>query len=346
MPRVSSSAGDRQAARGLGAGLLLVALAACAGPQPAAPLPGAAVPGRTETIALWQSATHVVLLPAADATAQDLAREYLHDAGEAWRIVEYQGTDRFSAGREVVIPLGDPHPLGLFPDGYQVVPVLCYHRFGTDLKNKLVISGPEFEKQMAYLQAQGYRVITLARLEEFLNGDKPLPPRAVVITIDDGYKSVYEVAFPILRSHGFPATLFIYTDYIGGGSGALTWDELKEMEASGLIDTQNHTKSHADLPALLPTGADKVRGELLVPVDLIGRKLGHPSPYLAYPYGKTAPEVIALAREARLRLGLTVDKGSNAFFDDPWRLRRTMIFAGEDFERFVKTVAWKEAYPK
>ena len=59
----------------------------------------------------------------------------------------------------------------------------------------------------------------------------------MVITIDDGYESTYRHAFPILKRHGFPATVFVYTDFLGGGD-ALTWPQLQEMSASGLIDVQ------------------------------------------------------------------------------------------------------------
>ncbi|NIR16016.1 MAG: polysaccharide deacetylase family protein, partial [Desulfobacterales bacterium] len=57
----------------------------------------------------------------------------------------------------------------------------------------------------------------------FVNYQQPLPRKAVAITIDDGYRSVYELAYPILRRYNFKATLFIYTDFIDNSPNALSW---------------------------------------------------------------------------------------------------------------------------
>lgn len=68
----------------------------------------------------------------------------------------------------------------------------------------------------------------------------------MVITIDDGYESVYNIADPILRKYGFTATLFIYTDFVGVARGAITWDQLREMKGDG-FEVGSHTLSHCDL---------------------------------------------------------------------------------------------------
>ncbi len=343
---MTTAAGPRSSFRPTLAAVAAVAvLGACAAPSMVAPPPGGAPSAPvTAPKTLWRSESHIVLVTSAPATSRDLAEEYLKDPDLGWRIEAYNGRARFAGDEEVVIPLADRQPLGILRDGYQVVPILCYHRFGSDLKNKLVISAADFDRQMAYLRDNGYSVVRLSRLEGFLEGRVGLPTKSVVITVDDGFKSVMETAFPILRKYGFPATLFVYTDYVGAGPGALGWDELKKMQDSGLIDIQSHTKTHADLTTL---GGDKekIRAELLVPLDLITRKLGRPVNELAYPYGATNPDVVALARESGLRLALTVDRGGNAFFQNPYMLRRTMVFSGEDFNRFLKFIAVKEPLP-
>ena len=79
----------------------------------------------------------------------------------------------------------------------------------------------------------------------------------MVITIDDGYRSTYEVAFPVLKRHSFPATVFLYSDFVGAGD-ALTWAQMKEMTQSGLIDIQPHSKSHANLTLKL-AGRERTR---------------------------------------------------------------------------------------
>jgi peptidoglycan/xylan/chitin deacetylase (PgdA/CDA1 family) len=325
-------------------GLLLTS--ACAAPTTVSPPPGevmavAEAPRPTGPYE-WRSENYVILVMDKPATARELAETYLGGPGEGWRIQEYNGAESFEAGDEVVIPMKSNQPLGVYPDRFQVVPVLCYHRFGGTIKNRLMMPEEEFEGQMAFLKDSGYRVIPLSHLEDFLNGEKALPEKAVVITIDDGYESAYTIAYPILKKHGFPATLFIYTDYIGAGRNALTWEEIREMEESGLITAQSHGKSHADLKKEQQEGNDQVIAELLVPADLIRRKLGHSADYLAYPYGRTSKGVVMLLKKNRYRLGLTVDRGGNAFYENPWILKRNMIYAGEEFDHFLVNLPVEE----
>ena len=77
-----------------------------------------------------------------------------------------------------------------------------------------------------------------------------IPPRSAIITLDDGWNSTYEAAWPILKKFGYPFTLFIYTDYVKGGpksgGGSLTWSQLAELRDAG-ADIESHTVSHHDL---------------------------------------------------------------------------------------------------
>src|SRR6185369_9796043 len=97
----------------------------------------------------------------------------------------------------------------------------------------------------------GYKVLALKDLPAFLQGERALPAKTVVLTFDDGYESVYRHAFPVLRKHGFTATVFVYTDFVGAGD-ALTWSQIQEMHASGLVDIQAHSKTHVNLLERLP----------------------------------------------------------------------------------------------
>jgi peptidoglycan/xylan/chitin deacetylase (PgdA/CDA1 family) len=133
---------------------------------------------------------------------------------------------------------------------------------------------------MQYLAKNGYHVLPMSRIEEFLAGRAPLPRKSVIITIDDGYRSTFDVAFPILRQHGFPATVFLYSDFVGAPD-ALTWAQMKEMTASGLIDVEPHSKTHANLTLRLADESDarreRVRREVDTPIALIKDRLSLPS---------------------------------------------------------------------
>jgi len=76
-------------------------------------------------------------------------------------------------------------------------------------------------------------VIRLDELAEFMSGGRQLPARSVVITIDDGYESVHRHAYPAAARFGFPATLFVYPDFVGAGD-AMSWAQLRELAATGL----------------------------------------------------------------------------------------------------------------
>ena len=270
-------------------------------------------------------------------TIASLAKTYLGDTGKAWWIAQFNGVTTVRAGQIVVIPLRIRNALGVYASGYQTIPILCYHRFGPRA-TKLNVAPAAFEAQMEYLARNGYTVITLKRLARFLEGTEPLPAKTVAITIDDGYRSTYEIAYPILRKFGFPATVFLYTDFVGA-SDAMTWAQMKEMEASGLIDIQPHSKSHANLALRLPGETEakykeRIKREVDMPVAVLRDRLGDGSFTYAYPYGDVNEWVVDLLTSQKVTLGVTVTPGGNGFFAYPFMLRRSMVFGDQDLEGF------------
>ena len=223
------------------------------------------------------------------------------------------------------------------PGAAQAVTILCYHRFGPRA-NTLTVTPAAFEAQMGWLARNGYTVIPFSRLDAFLEGREPLPPKSVVITIDDGYRATHEVAFPILRKYGFPATLFLYTDFVGAPD-ALTWAQMREMIASGTFAVQPHSKSHSNLAVRQADEnearyRERVRREIEVPVEAIRRELGTRTQVFAFPYGDVNDVVAAELRSRGIEMGVTVTPGGNAFYAPPLMLRRTMIFGGDDLDAF------------
>jgi peptidoglycan/xylan/chitin deacetylase (PgdA/CDA1 family) len=178
-------------------------------------------------------------------------------------------------------------------------------------------------------------------LPGFLAGREPLPQRSVVITIDDGYESVHRHALPLLRKYGVPATLFVYTDFVGAGD-AMSWSQLKELARSGLVDIQAHSKTHRNLIQRAPTETDTehrraIDGELRLSRATLERWLapdGVQVRHFAYPYGDADDLVLESMRRNGFELGVTVHPGGNAFYADPLLLRRTMIFGDHDLDAF------------
>lgn len=312
-----------------------VLLAACSTHtvvKPANPLQGA---GST----VHRSKDFIVLNVDKSDTTASLALRYLGSAGKYWVIEDFNNLKKLTPGQEVVIPLSTSNPTGVYANGYQVVPILCYHRFGMD-KSKMSVAPDDFARQMAYLSQHDYRVIRLADLIGFLQGKSALPKRAVVITMDDGYKSTYQQAFATLRQYGFPATIFVYSDYVGAREG-LIWKEMQEMVASGLVDIQPHSKSHSNLGFAQPDEDEadyqqRIQVEVNVPLNDIVKNLNIPVHTFAFPYGDTNKEVIAQLKQRTYSMAVTVQPGSNAAFAYPYMLQRSMIFGDQDMDAFIK----------
>ena len=320
----------------------LTLLAACSTPAPPpaeearAPITqspptsaGARVLGRTERFVIYQ--------PAAGDTLRSIAARFLGSESRDWVIGDFNGIAQAEANVPLVVPLKPINAIGVTADQYQTVPILCYHRFGNG-GGKMVMSAANFALQLDWLARNDYRVIPLAQLAGFLEGREKLPKRSVVITIDDGYESVYRIALPLLRKYGFPATLFVYTDFIGAAD-ALNWAQLQELAGSGLVDIQAHSKTHRNLIERSAADTDEryrqmIETEARVPRELLERRLPVQVRSFAYPYGDSSQPLLDVLARQGYRFGLTVNPGGNGFFAQPAMLRRTMIYGDQDLASF------------
>src|SRR5205085_6242065 len=113
-----------------------------------------------------------------------------------------------------------------------------------------------FAQQMAYLVSGGYTTVTLDDVIQAVLTGKALPQRPVVLTFDDGYEDFYTAAFPVLEQDGLKATSFIITGRVGM-SDYLTWDQMKAMQASGLVQFESHTVHHVDMSQISLVRAQK-----------------------------------------------------------------------------------------
>jgi len=286
---------------------------------------------------LGQGERFLIYQPVEGDTLRSIAARFLGSASRDWVIADFNNVTRATADAPLVVPLKPVNPIGVTVDGYQTVPVLCYHRFGNGA-GKMVVSAANFSAQLDWLARNDYHVLPLAQLAGFLDGKQPLPRRSVVITIDDGYESVHRVALPLLRKYGFPATVFIYTDFIGA-TDALSWAQLQELAASGLVDVQAHSKSHRNLIERDPAETDEhyrqmIDTEVRTPRELLERRLGIPVRQFAYPYGDSNQVILDALGRQRYQLAFTVSPGGNAFFAQPLMLRRTMIYGDMDIAMF------------
>jgi len=206
-------------------------------------------------------------------------------------------------------PTPTPEPVDL---SSQVV-VLCYHRFEDKPKDSLAIKPSEFEAHMQTLKDNGITVIPMADFLAWRRGEKGIPAKSAIVSIDDGYISGYAVAWPILKKFDYPFTMFIYTDYVKGGpkSGgqSISWDQLAEMRDAG-VDIQSHTVSHSSLNARKGKNDEQYRAwlknELAGSKEILEQHLGIQIKAIAYPYGLHNEAVRETANQAGYEAAFTV----------------------------------------
>ena len=143
-------------------------------------------------------------------TFSSLASEYWQDSSLAGFISEFNGITSLEPGQELVIPLQPLEKGGLTFQGYQTIPVIVYHKFSKKKADRMTVRESVFESQMRFLSENGYRVIPLEVLFNFLDFKGRIPSKSAVIMINEEWRSAYEVVFPILKKCGYPA-IFLLT---------------------------------------------------------------------------------------------------------------------------------------
>jgi peptidoglycan/xylan/chitin deacetylase (PgdA/CDA1 family) len=289
----------------------------------------------------FESEDYFVVIAKSGDTPASLAARLLGDATKAWMIEDFNGLSTISPGQQVVIPKRYWNLSGVSADGYQLVPVLCYHNLAPQSKGRMILAAKVFEEQMRYLKNQGYRVINLKEFVEFVSLKRQLPRRSVLLTFDDGYRSFSQYAAPVLKELGFTATLFIYTDYVGAGGNAFTWADLKKLQQEG-FDVQAHSKSHGDMLRAVnePAGEyeKRLEAELAQPRALFQKNLGFAPEILAYPYGRQDDGVVRRARERGYTAAFTVRRQGSPSFVDPYRIHRSQIYPEMSMDDFIKNL--------
>jgi len=196
------------------------------------------------------------------------------------------------------------------------VSILGYHDFSeTDEETEMKIQTSKFRRQMEALQALGLKVVSMEDFQAWKRGEKSIPDKSVVITIDDGWKSVYDDAFPILREMGYPFTIFLYKNYVDGGGKALTIPMIEEMMKHGAT-VGSHAVSHP-YPATVkkyrregPDAFDKfLRDEMGESKRFLESKFGKAVTTYAYPGGFQTTEMFQLGEEFGYQQMFTVLPG-------------------------------------
>ena len=218
--------------------------------------------------------------------------------------------------------------------------VLCYHIVESPQDPRMEVSRETFRQQMRYLAMTGYNVIPLRDLYDYVTGKRSsLPKNAIVVTIDDGWRSTYTEVFPEMKRYGFPFTVFVYPNIIGQTARALTWKQIKEMSDAG-VDIESHSLTHPFLTRRRHTELDQraysnwLSRELIDSKRMIEHATGKQVLFIAYPFGDYDHFLVDSVGRAGYGAALTCEAGKVRRGSDPLRMRRMVVEKKMDFVSF------------
>ena len=242
-----------------------------------------------------------------------------------------------------IVPTDDPA---------QSFRVLCYHDIRDNLRTTMATSPEstaidtrELIRHFSWLQKNDFHPVSLQQIIDARAGGVALPPRAVLLTFDDGYQSTYTKVFPLLKQFHYPAMIALVGDWmdttgqpnthVAPGTNFLTWDQVRDMQKSGLVEVASHSYGlHQGILAnpqgnLLPAAtshrysptekkyesdaayAERLKADLVRNVDLIERQTGQRPRAMVWPYGAYNQLVTEWAASVGMRITFTLDGGPN-----------------------------------
>ena len=229
-------------------------------------------------------------------------------------------------------------------DDQVTVPVLCYHRFGPTVADSMTVTTKVFESQLQWLKDHQYTVIPLRTLVNYLRGQgPPPPPKSVVITADDAHKTVYTEMLPVVRKYNIPVTLFVYPSCVSNASYAMTWEQLKTLQGTGLFDMQSHTFWHPNFKKekkkLKPEEYKKlVDAQLSKAKASLEKRFGATVDVLAWPFGIDDDELEKDAAKAGYVTAFSIDRRNASPSEKTMAQPRYLMVNGDGTKNFEAIV--------
>jgi peptidoglycan/xylan/chitin deacetylase (PgdA/CDA1 family) len=235
--------------------------------------------------------------------------------------------------------------------------ILMYHRVAAQTAGVAEptwnVPPDRFRRQLEGLISRGYRPWSLRQALAHRRTGEPIPARTFVVTFDDGYESVYQNAWPILKELSVPATMFLVTAYLDtdrpfsfddwtmAGSAcvpAAAWKPLTtaqcvEMARQGLVELGSHTHTHADFRGR----PEEFRRDLARSLEVLRNSFGVERPTFAFPFGQFDNDLIAVSRASGVLCALTAEQELVAPHSDSFTAGRIYVDGGDTAAR----LAWK-----
>ncbi len=248
---------------------------------------------------------------------------------------------------------------------------LSYHEVLDDKAplTPTAVRASDLAAQFAWLAANGYHPVSVDQILSARGDGPPLPPNAVLLTFDDGKKDVYTRVFPLLKLFRYPAVIALVGEWLevpAGGtvdydgvpmprSDFVTWDEVREMQASGLVEAASHAQSlHRAIPAnpqgntqpaattrLYANGRYENDSEYATRLhagldNVLGKRLGKAPRIVVWPYGRSNKEAQAIAAGFGKTIGLTLEDGRNDMNTPVATWRRYLIENSPSLQGFAE----------
>ncbi|MFH1198779.1 MAG: polysaccharide deacetylase family protein [Candidatus Omnitrophota bacterium] len=214
---------------------------------------------------------------------------------------------------------------------HYILPILMYHYFATDANanDKLNVTPKSFQRQMRFLKEQHYNVITLEAAVDLIRSKEKIPPKTIAITMDDGYKNNFTYAFSILKEYNLPATIFLIVNEVGRPENdRLSWQEIKEMQDSGLITFGSHTLSHPWLTEL--PSEESLKNEIYGSKKILEGRLGRSVNTFCYPGGFFNTKIKNMVKDSGYKLAVATSPGRSVLDGDIFALKRERISPAAD----------------
>lgn len=253
--------------------------------------------------------------------------------------------------------------------------VLCYHDISAKPQDSFAVTPTQLREHLGWLHQHGYRFISVDDILADRAGKRPLPDKAVLLSFDDGYESMYRQAFPILKEFKAPAVIGLIGSWLTPGQHThadhaaetgqyLTWAQLREMQASGLVEIASHTFDlHHGIPAN-PQGSQmpaastrqysqgqyeseahyrqRITHDLATNNALIRRELGTAPRVMVWPYGSYNRVTQQIAGKLGMPLTLTLDDGPNRHNVPLAATRRLLIDNSTNVSQLQNELALRE----
>ncbi len=225
------------------------------------------------------------------------------------------------------------------PESATSATILVYHRFGPVVADSMTVTTAVFASQLKCLHDNGYTIVPLHDVVNFVAGHGELPPRAVAITADDGHRTVFSDMKPLVERYRIPVTLFIYPSAISNAPYAMTWEQLAELKATGLFSVESHAYWHPNFrieKRRLSAGdyGKLVDSQLNKSRQFLERRLGGHVTMLSWPFGIYDDELIGAATKSGYVAAFTIERRKVSRGDNVMALPRFIVTDGDIGQRF------------